>query len=54
MMTRAAQTHQAGQMRPTGRVFETPVVNEWKRKNKMKETTQLRLPSLRMTECSWK
>ena len=24
MMTRVAQTHQAGHMRPAGRVFETP------------------------------
>ena len=28
MMTRAAQTHQAGHMRPAGRVFETPDLNE--------------------------
>ena len=32
MMTRAAQTHQAGHMRPAGRVFETPgldLVKNW-------------------------
>ncbi len=26
MMTRAAQTHLAGHMRPAGRVFETPAL----------------------------
>ena len=30
MMTRAAQTHQAGHMRPAGRVFETPALNSVK------------------------
>ena len=28
MMTRAARTHQAGHMRPAGRVFETPGVGD--------------------------
>ena len=27
MITRAAQTHQAGHMRPAGRVFETPALS---------------------------
>ena len=28
MMTRAAQTHQADHMRPAGRVFETPDLDD--------------------------
>jgi len=38
MMSRAAQTHLAGHMRPTGRVFETPalgfhILSEWPKTN---------------------
>jgi len=29
MMTRAAQTHLAGHMRPAGRVFETPGIEHY-------------------------